>query len=210
MAIFPRCKKAELTDAATGQKVAAGVSAGPMDSLMIAAPLTCKVETGNPVNINFLDPALGVVTCRCILTSPLTAGNKQYTVYRCHVLKRLAQNQRREDIKIPLNLRLKITHDSTGISVMAAARNISARGIYLIAPLSAKPKDLLTFHFHVDEGPIPLTAEILRVETTSEQGSLGFGCRFIKLSPRYESLLRSYVFKEERRLYKEERTSDDS
>ena len=98
MAMFSRCKKAELKDAVSGQTFAAGVSIGPMDSLMIAAPITRKVEAGTPLEIKFLDPALGVVTCRCKLTSPLISRDKRFAVYRCQVLEKLSQEQRREDI----------------------------------------------------------------------------------------------------------------
>lgn len=199
MSIPSSCKKAELTDIATGRTVAAGVSTSPTGSLLIAVPLTCKVEVGKPVNVNFLDASRGVVACRCSLTAPLPTGDKRFIAYRCQVLEHLSQQQRREDIKVNLNVRLEVIMTSTGARASATVRNISASGVYLTTALAAKPKDCLSFEFRADGTPIPLVAEVLRVETVPEQGRMGYGCRFVRLSPRYEAQLRSYVFKEERR-----------
>ena len=80
MAMFSRCKKAELTDPASGQTVSAGVSTGPLDSLILAVPPSCKIESGQPMEIRFLDPTLGVVTCRCKLSAP--PCRRRQTVYR--------------------------------------------------------------------------------------------------------------------------------
>lgn len=198
MSIPSSCKTAELFNAATGQKVAAGVSVSPTGNLMLAVPVTCKVEAGKQVNVNFLDSVLGVVTCRCVLTAPLATGDKRFLAYRCQVLERLAQKQRREDIKVNLNVRVNVMMDSTGVRAPAAVRNISASGVYLVTTLSAKPKDRLAFDFRAGDALIPLVAEVLRVETVHEQGHMGYGCRFVRLSPRHEAQLRSYVFKEER------------
>lgn len=203
MAMFTRCKKAELTDAASGQTVAAGVSIGPLDSLMLALPQSCKVNLGKAMNINFLDPSLGVVTCQCKLTSPLLTGDKKFAVYRCQVIKRLSQKQRREDIKIPLTAQVRITHLDSDTTALAALRDISAGGVYLNTSLPAQKGDKLAFTFHETGTPIPLTAEILRVEARPDLGSIGYGCRFIRLAPQYETQLRAYIFQEERRLYKQ-------
>lgn len=205
MAMFSRCKKAELKDAVSGQTFAAGVSIGPMDSLMIAAPAACKVEAGTPMEIKFLDPALGVVTCRCKLTSPLLSNDKRFAVYRCQVLEKLSQEQRREDIKIPLTARVRISHLDSGAEAPATLCNISASGVYLGTSLPAQKGDKLSFTLPVDGALIPLTAEILRVESRSDLGGLGYGCRFVRLSSQHENQLRAYIFQEERKLYRQQR-----
>ena len=198
MSIPSSCKTAELFNAATGQKVAAGVSVSPTGNLMLAVPVTCKVEAGKQVNVNFLDSVLGVVTCRCVLTAPLATGDKRFLAYRCQVLERLAQKQRREDIKVNLNVRVNVMMDSTGVRAPAAVRNISAGGVYLRTTRYAQPKDRLAVFIRGGATQIPQGAEVLRVETVPEQGHMGYGCRFVRLSPRYEAQLRAYVFKEER------------
>lgn len=204
MAMFSRCKKAELTDAA-GQKVSAGVSIGPMDSLMLAVPVTCKLEPGKPVVIRFLDPTLGVVTCSCKLTSPLLSGDKKFSVYRCQVLERISQEQRREDIKIPLTARVRLVHQRSGGEAPAAVCNISASGVYLGTSLPAQKGDRLSFTLPAADVQIPLTAEVLRVESRPDLGGIGYGCRFVNLAAQHETQLRAYIFQEERRLYRQQK-----
>ena len=205
MAMFSRCKKAELKDAVSGQTFAAGVSIGPMDSLMIAAPAACKVEVGTPMEIKFLDPALGVVTCRCKLTSPLLSGDKRFVVYRCQVLEKLSQEQRREDIKIPLTMRVRVAHRNSGGEAPAVLCNISASGVYLGTSLLVPKGDRLNFTLSTADAQIPLTAEVLRSEPRADLGGIGYGCRFVNLAPQHETQLRAYIFQEERRLYRQQK-----
>lgn len=205
MAMFSRCKKAELKDAVSGQTFAAGVSIGPMDSLMIAAPITRKVEAGTPLEIKFLDPALGVVTCRCKLTSPLISRDKRFAVYRCQVLEKLSQEQRREDIKIPITIKVRVAHRRSGGEAPAVLCNISASGVYLGTSLPVQTGDLLSFTLPTADAQIPLTAEVLRAESRADLGGTGCGCRFVHLAPQHETQLRAYIFQEERRLYRQQK-----
>lgn len=203
MAMFSRCKKAELTDPASGQTVSAGVSTGPLDSLILAVPPSCKIESGQPMAIRFLDPTLGVVTCRCKLSAPLAAGDKQFIAYRCQVLERLSQNQRREDIKIPLTAQVRITHPDSGLVAFANLCNISASGVYLVTTMAVRKGDALSFRLQTADVSIPLTAEILRAEARPDLGGIGYGCRFVHLATQHETQLRAYIFQEERRLYRQ-------
>ena len=53
-----------------------------------------------------------------------------------------------------------------------------------------------------------LTAQVLRVEDLTAQPNrplYGYGCKFVGLPARAESQLRSFVFKEERQLYKQKK-----
>lgn len=205
MAMFSRCKKAELTDAETGETVTAGVSIGRLDSLMIATPLTCKLDMNDPVEIRFLDSTLGVVTCRCKLTSPLLTPDKRFMVYRCQILEELSREQRREDIKIPLTAQVQVIHPASGKTASGTLRDISASGVYLITPLTAQKGETLTFILQLEGSSIPLTAEILRAELWPKKEGYGYGCRFVRLLPQYETQLRAYIFQEERRQYHEKR-----
>lgn len=205
MAMFSRCKKAELTDAATGETVTAGVSIGRLDSLMIAAPLTCKLDLNEPATIRFLDSTLGVVTCLCKLTSPLLTPDKKFMVYRCQVLEQLSQEQRREDIKIPLSAKVQVNHPFSGKSASGVLRDISASGVYLITGLAVQKGEILTFTLQLEGISIPLTAEVLRAELWPQKEGYGYGCRFVRLLPQYETQLRAYIFQEERRQYHEQK-----
>ena len=80
--------------------------------------------------------------------------------------------------------------------------NISAGGVYLRTALPLQPDRRLWFDFKGAGETIPLTAQILRVDDLSPHPAkqiFGYGCRFVDLPARHESLLRGYVFQEDRR-----------
>lgn len=206
MTAFLHCRKAEVYDKANNKTIAAAVSVGPMDSLLVTLPRDFKHNTADPVQVVFYDPMDGLVTCRCTLTSPLVTDDRQHCSYRCQVLDRLSQEQRREDIKISLTSKVTVTLETPERTLEAPATiyNISAGGIYMVTELNLKPGDQVSFYFHDAGGTIPLTAEVLRIEIRYDRYSRpvkGYGCRFTDLASMYELQLRSYVFKEARRLY---------
>ena len=60
-----------------------------------------------------------------------------------------------------------------------------------------------SFVFPEASGDIPLTAKVLwsaDASTRSYQTLYAYGCQFVGLPSRYESQLRGFVFREERRL----------
>lgn len=119
------------------------------------------------------------------------------------MLERLSQNQRREDIKIPLTAQVRITHPDSGLVTFANLCNISASGVYLVTTMAIRKGDALSFRLQTPDASIPLTAEILRAEARPDLGGIGYGCRFVHLATQHETQLRAYIFQEERRLYRQ-------
>lgn len=209
MSMFFYCKNAELPHPITGAPVPAQVCTAPTGGLLVTAPRDPEFPLRVPVLIHFLDPIQGVVRCRCLLSSPLITDDHQSRSYRCEVLERLSQEQRREDIKISLTSKVTVTLETPERTLEAPATiyNISAGGIYMVTELNLKPGDQVSFYFHDAGGTIPLTAEVLRVEIRYDRYSRpvkGYGCQFVDLAAMYELQLRGYVFKEARRLYQKE------
>lgn len=205
MVKFSQCRKADILDRATKRMIKAAVSFGAMDSLLITVPQASALPTNEPVLISFLDAALGVVRCRCRLSAPLVSDNRSLCTYRCQILEYLSQKQRREDLKIPMNVNVAATLVSSGDMAAATIRDISAGGAYLVTTLAAQVGEQLTFSFRQAGTAIPLTAEVLRAEATVDQQNRlvrGYGCRFVHLSPQHEAQLRSYIFQEEKRRLK--------
>ena len=205
MLSFYYCKKAEIFDAANDRMVPAAVSTGAMDSLLITVSRDYVHKSGDPVEILFYDPIQGLATCRCMLTSPLNV-DRQNRSFRCQVLEIISRNQRRQDIKISLTSKVTVTLERPDRTLEAPATlyNISAGGVYLVTDLELKPGEQLSFYFHDAGGTIPLTAEVLRVETRPDRYSrpvVGYGCQFVDMANMYELQLRSFVFKEERRIH---------
>lgn len=209
MSMFFYCKNAELPHPITGAPVPAQVCTAPTGGLLVTAPRDPEFPLRVPVLIHFLDPIQGVVRCRCILSSPLVTDDHRGRSYRCEVLERLSQEQRREDIKIPLSVKVTAVLESSRPRREASATlvNISAGGVYLLTQLQARPGDQLSFFFHEAGGSILLSAEVLRAEDRVDHYSRpirGYGCRFVRLPQSHEAQLRRYVFKEEKRLFQKQ------
>lgn len=200
MTPFSYCKKAEILYPTSATPIQAAVSVGSIGGLLVTAPRDAECPLRTPVDIRFFDPFQGLVRCRCLLSSPLVSGSMRS--YRCEVLEQLAQVQRREDIKVSLSIVVEV--DCEGVRCPATILNISAGGVYLVSALAASVGDRLSFNFTKTTSPILLNAEILQAELQVNQTGrsvYGYGCRFVDIGIHQESLLRSYVFQEERKLY---------
>ena len=187
MTPFSHCKKAEILYPKGAAPILAVVSTGAIGGLLVTAPREAECPLRTPVDIRFFDPILGVVRCRCRLSSPLVSGTMRS--YRCEVLEQLTQIQRREDIKV-----------SSSVMVEVECEGLRSPAMIQVAAVG----DRLSFQFNQTTPPILLTAEILRAELQVNQNgrsSYGYGCRFVDMGVQQESLLRSYVFQEERRFY---------
>lgn len=205
MTPFTFCKKAEILSPKAAAPIQASVSMGAIGGLLVTAPREAECPLRTPVDIRFFDPILGVVRCRCRLSSPLVSGTMRS--YRCEVLEQLAQIQRREDIKVSSSIMVEV--ECEGLRCPAMIQNLSAGGVYLVTSLAASVGDQLSFQFSQTAPPVLLTAEILRSELQVNQNgrsAYGYGCRFVDMGVQQESLLRGYVFQEERRLYHPDKT----
>lgn len=101
MEILEYCTKAEIFDNDGKVLCEAMVSIGPMGSLLLTVPRSLDYLNQEIFRILFYDPTLGRLTCRCALSSPLLLPN-QMTSLRCDILERVSQEQRRQDLKVPL------------------------------------------------------------------------------------------------------------
>lgn len=207
MAMFLHCKKAEIPDRETGASVAAEVGAGATGGLLVIVPRDLEYPLNTPMEIVFFDPILGMTDCRCTLSAPLIMDDHKRRSYRCTVIERLSQTQRREDIKVPLSAQVTVSLAGPGAPREAPATlcNISAGGVYILTQLQAKAGDRLSFRFTQTGAPLRLTAEVLRAEDRLDRYSRpirGYGCRFVSLPPSHEAQLRSFVYREEKRLHK--------
>lgn len=201
------CKKAEVFD---GEELIceASVTTGPMGSLMLNVPRTIQCRDKAYLT-KFYDPTLGVLTCRCVFSSPLDLPENMCSV-RCDILEKIEQVQRREDLKVPTDVRIMLHVERRPGDIYipmagwpATVKNISAGGVYFRTDLSLGAGREIEFEFSETGEKLHLMARILRVEDLTErpnQPMYGYGCKFVCLSARCENQLRNYVFREERRL----------
>ena len=208
MKMFQYCGKAEIFSESGELLSKADVAFDPKSGLLITVPRSFKHLAQPTFEIVFFDPIMGLVTCQCLLSAPLMVEGGRRSL-RCRVLDQLFARQRRHDLKIPLESEVTVRSESAAEGTCqrehkAKLRNISAGGVYLISKLPAGVGDLLSFTFHDTQQPIKLTGRILRVEQgvhPKDPGYQGYGCRFVDIPLRDESLLRSYIFKKEREMH---------
>ena len=212
MAMMDNCKKAEIFDDSGNLLCEAAVSCGPMGGLLLDVPAELDYKAQSLFRVLFYDPTMGMVMCRCTLSSPLDLPEGRRSL-RCDIAEQISQENRRQDVKVSLGAEVmihvsrqpgdKVQVPPEGVS--AKVFNISAGGVYLRTALALKEGRRLWFDFKEAGGTIPLAAEILRVEDATIWGQrplYGYGCRLVDLPTRYESQLRSFVFREEMRTRK--------
>lgn len=209
--MFERCKKADILEKSGELLCKARVKVGRSGDIMMIIPTAVWYKPNGMYHVIFYDPVSGLVTCKCRLSASVTLPGGELCSLRCEVQNRLAARQRRQDVKVPVQIPVMIRSnflpgDVVQIPEMglpATIDNISAGGIYFHMGTALSVGRRVWFTMRQVGEEITLSAQILRVERLNiPQGHgemYGYGCKFINLLSRQETLLRSFVFQEERR-----------
>lgn len=166
-------------------------------------------------HITFFDSAKGLVTYSCELSEfkkSKRVTTREYFFTRCTVIEQLSVMQRRNDIKVPVNISVALSARIEGklqTSIAATIWNISAGGIFFTSSQKFTIGDVVSFHFSTPDLPsIALQVEIIRVQDhrglrriigsrAEDKELLGYGCRFVHLPGAAESQIRNYVFRQD-------------
>lgn len=114
--------------------------------------------------------------------------------------------QRRNDMKIRQNITISIeTKDESGkeVTVEGVIKDISAGGILFTSDYPFEMDQILSFNFDKTDEPIHLECQVIRIQPFKimvygeEEEKTGYGCRFINLHNSTESVIRSYVFRQD-------------
>lgn len=212
MKILKRCRKATIYDDEKNLLCQVNVFLDEEENIRISTPEEFDEHIQETFEVVFFDPVIGLIPCRCALSEPETLSN-QVISFKCSVLERREQIQRRMDIKVPVEIDILMRTDGivggtieTGDGgYIAKMTDISAGGTFLVSKMWIEKGALIDFEFTGTKAPIDLTVEVLRVmEQTDEQGNrtYGHGCRFFELSRNAETMLRNFVYQRERELYR--------
>ena len=166
-------------------------------------------------HVTFFDSSKGLITYSCEFTefkkSMRSTGTEQFFT-RCTVSEQLSVMQRRNDIKVSVNIPVTLSSKIQGRSlsdIAATIWNISAGGIFFTSRQEFKTGDTVDFHFfHPDLPSLTLHAEILRIQEhhqlrkiigseVKDTELIGYGCRFVHLPAQAESQIRNYVFRQD-------------
>ena len=110
--------------------------------------------------------------------------------------------QRRRDIKVKVEVEVNVNLlSSNGIipmkpSCVGHIKDISASGLFFVAPMFLKIGQEFSFVFPETSPPLPLTARIIRNQKV-DAAHLGYGCMFVYRNLTDEEVLRQYVFRKQ-------------
>ncbi|MCI9443140.1 MAG: PilZ domain-containing protein [Oscillospiraceae bacterium] len=215
--MFERCKKADILEKSGELLCRARVNVGRSGDILMIIPTAAAYKPNALYHVIFYDPVNGLVTCKCRLSTAVTLPGGDLCSLRCEVQDRLASRQRRQDVKVKVQINIMIhptampgdTFRVPELGYPATIDNISAGGVYLRTGLPLEPGRRLWFNLRQTGEELTLSAQVLRTEKAAcAPGSgkmFGYGCKFVNLLTRQETLLRSFVFQEERRLRQQER-----
>lgn len=81
------------------------------------------------------------------------------------------------------------------VPVDAAIKNISIGGIFLFgSEVSFSPQDTLLLSFKLDDSPVNITVNILRVQRNQDKQIEGYGCQFVNLEPSQEEAFAQFIY----------------
>lgn len=215
--MFERCKKADILEKSGELLCRARVKVGRSGDIMMIIPTAAAYKPNSNYHVIFYDPVNGLVTCKCRLSTSVTLPGGELCSLRCEVQDRLAARQRRQDVKVPVQINVMIhvssqpgdTFRVPELGYPATIDNISAGGVYLRTALEMEPGRRVWFSMRQTGEELTLTVQLLRKERVLAQPGrgemFGYGCKFVNLLSRQETLLRSYVFQEERRQRQKQR-----
>ena len=183
----------------------AAVNVNQAGQVLLIIPRSATYKPNAVYRVLFYDPVLGRVTCRCRLSLSVPLPKCQLNSLRCDVLEQLAQDQRRQDVKVPLgeNVLLHVVFQPGDVGKIpeggspATIVNISAGGVYLKTPLLLSKGRRVWFEYRIGNETLTLSCAILRVENgrmVNGRIQYGYGCKFQDLLAKHENMLRSYIF----------------
>lgn len=207
MNMLNHCRKAEIFSPSDEFLCQAEAFKDKSEQLWVSVPHDFSYEDHSFYNITFYDSVSGLVRAHCVLASPQSLSEERLSLM-CKVVEVLESHQRRQDLKIPLEIEVELScvYLPAGVEAPpktfpAMTRNISAGGIYLVSEYPLAEGAQVRFEIKEASKPLVLTAQLLRHEKLPlkrEQPQYGYGCRFIELKPQMESVLRNYIFRKER------------
>lgn len=207
MEMLKKCRKAEVYDPSDTKLCVSEVFCDLSNQIWVSVSPDFPWEDYEYYNIIFFDPVAGLVRCQCTLGNPQETSEERLSLL-CNILEVLESQQRRQDLKIPLEIDLEISciekpagTPDLPASFTATTRNISAGGVYLICPIQLPEGAVIEFQLQGAAKPLFLTASILRSEKLPPKKNVpqyGHGCQYMEMKPKTEAALRNYIFRKQR------------
>lgn len=215
MDLLKNCRKAEILTPSNTPACEAGVFHDLGGNLRLLVPQTFSYKDHPFFMVVFYDSVSGLINCRCTLSEPSPEVDGRISLL-CTVSEVLHRNQRRQDLKVPIQAAVEMTNVQVPFGgavppvskIPAVTRDLSAGGIYFICQYPLAVNTLVHFQFRETDKPLLLVAKVLRQEELKPVKGIpqfGHGCRFVEMEMDAESELRSFIFRRERQLHQNRR-----
>lgn len=204
-----RCKKSQVYNLNNELLCEAEVTELSEDTATLQFPESCDDILRSEVLVTFFDGIQGLVTCFCRLSDYkefYVQPNEQISTVQCEIGEETSVIQRRNDIKVPVEIETTVSFigdkdepQTADITIM----DISAGGIFCVCKHYWYAGE--TFTFSLFGKHFSFEAEVLRHQDpgtydnrfAKEDELHGYGCRLINLSAAAESFLRKYVYEQD-------------
>lgn len=212
MRVLKRCRKATIYDDEKNLLCHANVYLDDEENLRLSMTQEFDEKIQPSFEVVFFDPVMGLLPCRCLLNEPYDM-TEEVVSFQCVVLEQGEQIQRRNDIKVPVEIVIAMRTDGIVGGTIELAnggyvgimKDISAGGTYIVSKMWVDEGSRIDFYFEETKIPVDLSVEVLRVvEMKDDEGNVtyGHGCRFLDMTRGKENQVRNFVYQKERELYK--------
>lgn len=193
--ILENCPIAKISTPTDEEGYKAEVSLTPSKQIRLKLENSFNLEMPQTCEVTFYNHIVGVIKCRCKLENEFEQIRNDNIYLKCEILDVLEMKNRRDDLKVPLNEKIKIFIGKEHF--FANAKNYSAGGIYFTCGTYLKKGERIHLIIETLNKNLVLSAEVIRCEKI-EEGLLGYGCKFVELSNKTEAELRNYSYKIQR------------
>lgn len=209
--IFIDCKKASVYDLDRIFLCDASVHDPEENNVLLQFESPTADILRSEVYVTFYDSTFGLVTYFCTLSNYkefLLAPGYRVSTTSCNLQKEMSVIQRRNDIKIHVEVETTLTfanEEDLLVQASAVVKDISAGGIFFTTKYPFSPGQVFSFSFSQSANPLILKAQVIRIQPPHEYDSrlpddknlYGYGCKFVDLSPHKESVIRNFVYKKD-------------
>lgn len=103
----------------------------------------------------------------------------------------------RGDLRVGVEIPVRLESLSLKTSVNALLKNISAGGVFFLAEDAFSVGMHIFFDLPIEKNTIPMSAKIINKVPTEKENIWGYGCCFVSIDTTSESKIRQFVFQED-------------
>ena len=118
--------------------------------------------------------------------------------------------EQRKNFRVYVTFRASVLFEDQKKEISVTVKDIGTGGFQFVSKQKFEPGTKLTTIFTSIKTPIAITACIQKLRPVRKEGLYGYGCQFLNLPPRAETLIRNFVFQTEAIQAKAKKEKEDA